>query len=191
MVHAPRLSALCCGLLAFCSVFALKARADSFTQSGVFTDDNQVLQIPFSSTTTQNYTFSTTSYASGGFDPVLTLFTSAGTILPGNANSAGGADAFLTDVLGPGSYILTLTEFPNFSNGTITGATGFTTGAAPSASFIDLVTGNPTTANYTVNYTSSAVSSVTPEPPTALLLLLPLGGVVVLNRRRLQASASL
>lgn len=192
MVHARRLSALC-GLLALCSAITLKASADTFTQSGTIATDNTVVQIPFATATVQTYEFTTTSYATGGFDPVLSLFNADGTLFtgymnnPANSASNGGSDADLIDVLGPGSYILALTEFPNYSSGTLS---SFATGPATSL-FIDQVTGLQTTNAYTVNYSSAgATSAVTPEPPSALLVLLPLGGFVFLNRRKLlQATA--
>ena len=205
MVHARPFSALC-GLLALCSGLTLRANADTFTQTGTFMNDNQIVEIPVTTATTQTYNFYTTSYSggmnadgtttmAGGFDPVLSLFNADGTLFNGNAVSNGGSDADLTDVLGPGSYTLVLTEFPSFSNdGTIQ---GFTTDVAsfvassctagPVGPFTDAVTCTPRNGSYAVNYTSS----VTPEPPSALLLSLPLAGVVLLNRRRLASLASL
>lgn len=206
MVHVRPLSALC-GLLALCSVGTLRAKADNATLSGVFTNDNQVLAIPITTTTTQSYDFYTTSYSggvnadgttttAGGFDPILSLFDSNGNIVPGGGASSGGADANLEDVLGPGMYTLTLTEFGNSSNDNT--INGFTTDVpsfvasvctnGPSAAFTDAYDCTTRNGNYTVNYTSS---SVTPEPPSALLVLLPLAGVVLLNRRRLASLASL
>lgn len=195
MVRIPRLS-LVCGFLALCSAFTCQANADTFTQSGTFTSDGQVAGFSFTTTTTQSYNFYTTSYAgganadgtatmAGGFDPVLSLFNSDGTLFngEGTAVSNGGSDANISDILTPGSYILALSEFPNFSNdGTLSGYGVFTT-----SDFVDLVDGQQLNGNYTVNYTSS----VTPEPPSALLMLLPLAGVVVLNRRKFFAGASL
>lgn len=194
MVRIPRLS-LVCGLLALCSAFTLRANADVFTQSGTFTSDGEVAGFSFSTTQTQVYNFYTTSYsggtnadgsmtAAGGFDPVLSLFNSDGSLFTGEgtAVSNGGSDAYITDILTPGSYILALSEFPNFSNdGTLTGYGAFTT-----SNFVDLVTGNQLNGNYTVNYTSS----VTPEPSSALLVLLPLAGAVVLSRRKFAPNAS-
>ncbi len=200
MVHARALSAFC-GLVALCSVFTLRANADNFTQTGTFSTDNQIVEISFTTATTQTYNFYTTSYSggvnadgtstpAGGFDPVLSLFNSDGTIFSGVATSNGGSDANFSDVLDPGSYILALTEFPSFSNdGTLQ---GFTTDVpslvassctmGPTGPFTDAVDCSQRNGNYAVNYTSS---SVTPEPPSALLLFLPLAGVVYLNRRRL------
>ena len=190
MVHARRLSAFC-GLLALCSVATSGAKASTFT--GSLANDNSVVKIDFSTASAQNYTFDTTSYATGGFDPILTLFTSAGTFVP-NGVSGGGADADFTETLTPGSYILALTEFPNFDNtNTITGfnpnnAAAIASICGASSPFEDAETcglvpaaESQRTGNYAVDITSS---SVTPEPPSALLLLLPLAGAVVLNRRK-------
>ena len=108
MVRTRRLSAFC-GLLALCSVVTIGAKASTFT--GTLANDNSVVQIDFSTATTQNYTFDTTSYANGGFDPVLTLFTSAGTFVP-NGVSGGGMDADFSETLTSGSYILALNGVP-------------------------------------------------------------------------------
>lgn len=190
-------------LSALALLSASRASAVTITQSGTLGSDNQIVQLGFSTASTQNFTFFTTSYsgglnadgtttAAGGFDPVLSLFNSNGTIYAGNSSTAGGADAFLTDVLGPGSYILVLSEFPNYSSGTIGSFAGIGTivsdACGTSSAFTDAVTCSQRTGNYSVNVSSSAV---TPEPPSALLLLLPLGGVVYLNRRKLAASATL
>ncbi len=211
MVHARRLSALC-GLVALCSFGTLGAKAVTFTQSGVLSSDNSIVEIDFSTASTQAYTFFTTSYmggtnadgtttSAGGFDPVLTLFTAAGTFVP-NGVGGGGMDADFTDTLSAGSYILALTEFPNFTNTDLSGFNPDNAAAiaadCPTAhpTFEDAVTCGSVPAaesalngNYTVNYTSGAVTATTPEPPSALLLLLPLAGVVALNRRKLASAA--
>lgn len=217
MSRALRLSALC-GLICLCSAFTLRAHADSFTQSGVLASDNDVVTFDFSTATVQNYTFSTTSYAggtnadgtttpAGGFDPVLTLFTSGGTFVPngvgGGSNSCTGVntdsatglceDAYFTETLNPGSYVLALTEFPNYSSNTLSdfnpdNAFIISASCGTSNSFEDANSCTPRDGDYTVNYTSSAV---TPEPPSALLCLLPMAGLVVLSRRRSPATASL
>ncbi len=211
MVRIPRLS-LVCGLLALCSAFTLRANADIFTQTNSFTTDSQVAGFSFSTTSTQDYNFYTTSYsggtnadgtttAAGGFDPVLSLFNADGTLYNGMGPvvSNGGSDAMLTQELGPGAYILALSEFPNFSDGTLGGymsagdLAAFLQGSCgTSAAFTDAVDCSQRTGAYTVNYTSTAIpAAVTPEPPSALLLFLPLAGIVVLNRRKFFADASL
>ncbi len=222
MVHARPLSALC-GLLALCLFVVPRANADTVTKSGMLSNDNSVVDFSISTTTTQTYTFFTTSYAggtnadgtttmAGGFDPVLTLFTAPapGTFVPnavgGGSNSCTGVnadpgtgsceDAFFTRTLAPGNYILALSEFPNYSNGTLNdfnpdNASAIAGSCSTSTPFVDANTCSQRTADYTVNYTSAAVSTVTPEPPSALLVFLPLAGIVVLNRRRLASLASL
>ena len=214
MVHARPLSAFC-GLLALCSVLVPRASADSLTQSGTFTADNNVVLIPFTASSTQNDTFYTTSYAggmnadgsttaAGGFDPVLTLYTGAGSFLAEgggasvctgvtNADASTGLcnDAFFTDTLDPGSYLLAVTEFPNYALGDL--SAGFFLDTDPTA--ISDACGSTTpflesdvapcvarTGAYTANVSASAV---TPEPATWLLLAAPLAGIVCLNRRKL------
>lgn len=168
------------------------AHADTFSTSGTFTTDDQVYEYDFSSTTAQNYSFTTTSYASGGFVPVLTLFSGAGDPIDTSTEGPGPTtDASLMDTLNPGSYILTLTEFPNtavgtFSQGflfagdpTITGDTC----SMPGTSFVDTTTTAcmQRTGNYALDVTST--SSPTPEP-SSWLLVLPGAAVLALSSRR-------
>lgn len=181
----PHIAACAIGLASFSF-----AHADSFSASGTFTTDDQVYEYDFSSTTAQNYSFTTTSYASGGFVPLLTLFSGAGDFLAASSEGPGPTtDASLMDTLSPGNYILTLTEFPNVANGnyadgflfagdpTITGDSC----SMPGTSFVDDTSTACTqrTGNYALNVTSSP----TPEP-SSWLLVLPGAAILALSSRR-------
>ena len=184
---------------------AYAAHATTITQSGSFTADNSVYSLPFTTTSTQSYSFLTTSYASGGFVPVLTLFSSTGAVIGFDGadgmckagmtpSSSTGIcdDAFLQETLAAGSYILDLTEFPNVANGNL--SAGFLFGSDPTATgdvcgvsggkFLesDLATCVQRTSNYSLTITNSAVGPV-PEP-SSLLLMLPVGAVLALASRR-------
>ena len=183
------------------------ALADTLTQSGSFAADNSVHTYNFTTTGTQNYTFETTSYASGGFVPVLTLFNSAGTVVGFDGadgmcsagmmpSSSTGIcdDALLKTMLGAGSYTLDLTEFPNVAVGTL--SDGFLFASDPTATgdvcgvsggmFLqsDLATCVQRTSNYSLTITSAAAAP-TPEPSSFLLLLLPTAGLLAYSSRRL------
>lgn len=201
MVRFSRLSCFC-GLLALC--FALKASATTY--QGNFAADNSTFRLQFNLTGPTTLTANTTSFANGGFDPILTLFNDATGLAiasDGSGPEAGIRDASLSSMLGTGTYDLYLTEFPNAISPSGSLADGFLFASDPTATgdvcgvaggmFLDASTSTCTqrTSAYSLSVTTSAVSAVTPEPPSALLVLLPLAGVVVLNRRRFSTAESL
>lgn len=153
------------------------ARADSFSVTGSFLADDSTYSYSFSPTITQSYTFSTSSYASGGIVPVLTLF-NVTTGAPVDNAGTGVSDVSLTDTLGAGSYRLFLTEFPNVANGNL--SAGFLFAGQPTITgdlcgvsggkFYDSITCSQRSSAYALTVTSS---SVTPEPPSWLLVLPP------------------
>lgn len=190
-------------LLSF--AFGREASAQSTTDSGTFAADNSVFQLPFTVTGTQNYTFETTSYASGGFVPVLTLFSSTGAPVgfDGGDGMCNGSetpssltgmcdDAFLQETLTPGQYTLDLTEFPNVAVGNL--SDGFLFASDPTATgdvcgvsggmFLesDVSPCVQLTDNYSLTV-SNVSASATPEP-SSLLLMLPVAFVVAFASRR-------
>lgn len=183
-------SSLHCSLL-FLLVLAFsilpQARADSFPVSGSFTADNDTYSYSFSPTSTQIFSFSTSSYAMGGFVPVLTLF-NVTTGAPIDNAGTGTSDVFLTDTLGPGSYELFLTEFPNVANGNL--VDGFLFAGSPTitgdlcgvggGTFYDSTTCTQRTSSYALTASSSAV---TPEPPSLWLVLAPAMLLFAFSRR--------
>ncbi len=170
-----------------------QAHASTTTLSGTFTADNTVISDPLTLTSAQNYTFTTTSFASGGIVPVLTLFnTVTGNVVDFSGSNTGFSDVALTDTLSAGNYVLDLTEFPNVAIGNL--AAGFLFASNPSITgsdcgvpggmFYNDITCAQTTANYSVTVTNAATNAaaVTPEPSTLLLVLPP--ALALLGRRR-------
>lgn len=193
------------GLLLLTVALARDANASSTTYSGTFAADDSVFQLPINVTGTQDYTFETTSYASGGFVPVLTLFSSTGAPVGFDgadgmcnggetANSVTGMcdDAFLQETLTTGSYTLDLTEFPNVAIGSM--SDGFLFAGDPTATgdvcgvsggmFLqaDVAPCVQLTDNYSLTV-SNVNASATPEPST-LLLMLPVAGFLAFASRR-------
>lgn len=188
----PRAAALSLGL-ALAAVTPL-AHADSFAQTGTFAGDDSVYTLNINNTGFQTYSFMTSSYAAGGFVPVLTLFNSNGQIL--DNNGSGSSEAMLTDTLSAGSYFLTLSEFPNFvANGSNVDPNNIAAGYqfygdptitgelynGQSISFIDDITGQQRTSSYAL--TGSSVAA-TPEPASWLLVLPPAAVLAYMSRRR-------
>lgn len=207
----------------FALIFALclavgTADAAPITLTGTFSADNSLFDYNFTNSSTQTYNFFTTSYgggtnangtttAAGGFVPVLTLFSSTGSVLGfggGDATCHGSAsadpktglceDANFSETLAPGAYQLYLSEFPNvpvgnLSDGFLAGTDTHFTGAncgSPDGMFLqaDVAPCVQRTANYSVNVTSASTSPV-PEPSTWLLTA-PFAALAAFfgNRRR-------
>ena len=192
------------------------AHADTATYAGTFLTDDQVNLYSVTSTSTANYSFFTTSYAggnnldgtrtpSGGFVPVLTLFDGTGAPIGSDGGSGmcrGSAvadgttglcnDALLQETLGPGSYTLALSEFPNVAVGNLGTPflfAGQTTGSfcGGSGTFLetDLAPCVQRDASYAVDVTTGALPAPIPEPPTWILVLPAAAGLVVLGKRQL------
>ena len=176
--------ALC--LLGFAPL--VQAHATPFSTTGNFIADDSVYSYDFTLTGTENITAFTTSYATGGFDPALTLFSDAS----GNVvayDDPADSDATLAATLAAGSYVLDLSEFPNVAVGTL--SQGFLFAGDPTVTgsncgvsggmFLDPITCAQLTSNYAL--TVNAVSA-TPEPSTWLLVLPGAVGVYYASRRR-------
>jgi len=104
---------------------------------GAFTRDNDVLQIDFTIDTERDVTFFTSSWADGGFDPLLSLWNGAGEhqgewddaaewnavnpfasweeLSKGVSYEFGASDVYYVHHLSAGSYSVTITQFENSS----------------------------------------------------------------------------
>lgn len=122
------------GLVTACVAAAASAHAATINFSGDLSNDDQVAYYFLNVTGSSAVTLETTSYATGGFPTVISLFSPTGGFLatsgatgastcsgPGQTAVApvGGAspvcgDAYLTDTLTTGTYLAALSEFPNF-----------------------------------------------------------------------------
>lgn len=114
------------------------AAAADFSYTGNLSDPNQVLLFDFNVGSASQVTLRTYSYAGGtnaagavitrgGFDPILALFNSSGVLI--DENDDGGSnvptdpltgnnyDTFLTALLAPGSYTVSVQAFSNFAVG--------------------------------------------------------------------------
>lgn len=174
------------------------------TFTGSFTSDDQLFQTAWTTQTPTTFTAYTTSYASGGFVPVISLFNQAtGDYLSfngGDASCSAGRmkdagtglcdDAYLSRLLPAGSYWVVLSQFYNLPNGNYsdgfsqTGTGNFTAAACNATGSFWQVDANPCvqrTGNYAL--TLNAATPV-PEPATGYLLLGALAGTVTLYRKK-------
>ncbi len=203
----PTISLVSLPLLALCLGAHQKALASTYTTSGTFTTDNQVLLYDFSSTATEDFNFYTTSYAggtnlngttswAGGFVPVLTLFSASGNPLgyAGGSGMCSGSekadattglcnDASLQETLKQGSYVLAMTEFPNvaintLSDGFLFASDPHATGTACGKSGGAFLESDVAPCVQRDGNYSLNVSSSSPVPePPTWALMLPLAGV--------------
>lgn len=170
------------------------------TITGTLPDQNTVLEEAFTLTSTSDVMAYTTSYASGGFQPNLTLYGPNGVEIASAAPGGPGAtstpalDVTLSEMgLGAGTYTWALSDASVGQSLTATSlADGFV--ASPNSGFID-VNGNTRNGNYAIDLSvvSSAgtgAGSATPEPATAWLVLLPALAVGSLYGRKHLAAAS-
>ncbi|QWF71814.1 DVUA0089 family protein [Methylomonas paludis] len=116
-------------LLGSCLVLPTSAFCADFDFNGNFGHDNDVREFSFSLGAAANLTLFTSSWVSGRFDPILTLWDSAGNQLfeqddggltgtalsNGTVYQYGEFDNFLVVNLAAGNYVATLTQYDNFS----------------------------------------------------------------------------
>jgi hypothetical protein len=180
--------------------------AAGFSFTGSFSSDDGVFSVPFGLISSQSVTLRTWSYAggtnaagasipAGGFDPIVSVFNSAGHIVGISDDGIGVAtdpvsgaahDSLLTLVLGAGNYLAVLTQYDNFPNGDFladglseAGQGSFTAAFGCGAPrFCD--EGFARTGNFALDILG--VNAV-PEPATLALVLAGLAGLRV-NRRR-------
>ena len=167
---------------------ALSARAADFTFSGTLAPTGVALySLNVATSPFTLVTLSTTSYASGGFDPVLSLFRGTDgllldanddvnalvplSVVPADPITGERFDSYFEFDLEPGSYTLALTYSPNYAAGP-----NLSNGFAPTGPF-DSSAGR--TGSFTVGIQNVTGAAVVPEPGTVALLAagaLPLAG---------------
>ena len=109
--------------LALLSLGTQSATAGLFNFSGNFSQDDSVQFFTFTLTSPSMVEIDTTSYALGGFIPVLSLWNSAGVYMSSQAGASSGSDVLRTVDLTyttpdpTGIYYLALTENPNIPTG--------------------------------------------------------------------------
>ena len=188
------------------------ALTQSFSFTGSFAGDDDVALFFFTLDAPSTVTAITYGYGggtqvdgstvpAGGFDPMLTLFSATGLKLaenddgigaPFDPNTGDAFDAELSAVLAAGAYVLALTQYDNVSLGDF--ADGFAEAGNPfftalygctNGQFCD-DSGNAPFDNRTSAWALDLlnVTTAVPEPATAALLGIGLGGLAAAGLRR-------
>ena len=189
----PKLS-MCAAILSF-SVLAPLSQAAVISQtysgsypgtiSGTLPSPDTALEEAFTVTALSDFTASTTSYATGGFQPNLTLYWPTGVTAQGGTQGAQpppGATAdpsngltldgyLMVPNLSPGTYTLVLGEYDLTQSDMATSlADGFQLANGPHTGFTD-INGDTRTGDYSVTLNLTPVSATaTPEPATFWLM---------------------
>lgn len=192
-----------------CMLFAGMAGATPLTYQGTFSADDEHVSMPINLAGSGTLTVITSSWALGGFAPVLTLFGGAGGYQQaigsamtcgagsGNPDAATGFcwDAALTTSLQAGNYLLVLTQDDNLANGD-TLADGFLHDGTPdytSLNYLGVSNGplciNVDASQRSCNYAMTVdvaldQGSTVPEPGS--LVLFGLAGLGLLHARRVR-----
>jgi hypothetical protein len=185
------------GLIGLFLLGGFAAHADTVSVSGVFAQDDQVQLFFYQVPTTGFVTVSTTSYAGGGFLPVLSLFDfNTHEFLFADTGYSLNQDASLMwNSVGGEWYIVALTQYGNDANGP-TLEDGFKEQGngnytafppynpdMPGSSFL-----NPgpeqRTPDWTVQFDSAAPGLVVAPEPSTFVLFGSAAAVLIFRRRR-------
>jgi len=179
------------------------AQASTIAFSGTFTQDNGVFQLVVDVPVPSTFTAQTTSYATGGFDPILTLYAPSGAFLLSNDDRdffSGELDAFIEPLtLLAGLYTLVVTQSPNFGATTLSGGFDFDgtpsftfqicidfgacdpSAPPPCDSFVDFL-GNCRGNNFAGTFEITQVDTAVPEPGTIALVASGIAGLLMRRR---------
>jgi hypothetical protein len=167
--------------------------AGTLFYTGTFLNDDDVALIDFSVATSTKVTLFSTSYATGGFDPLLSVFDSAGNLVAVSDDedvSLGLLDFRINVFLSAGDYRFAITQATNYPQALFTGGTlseGFLFDGQPNfteqfgcanGQFCSGFDGSSRTAEWAFQ-----VQPV-PEPATLALSAACLIGIAAARRRR-------
>jgi hypothetical protein len=176
--------------------FGTQAQAGVLSFNGSFTADDNVQLLPFTESSPSLVTLQTSSYAAGGFDPIVTVFDATGLLIGQNDDGVGvppdpstgeALDALLTLSLTPGQYVVSITQFDNFAvgptlaDGFVESGLGNFTAAlfdCGAPNFCD-VTGSARTSQWALTISAQAVGVSEPSTMALFTVSLACFGTVI------------
>ena len=177
--------------LAAVALMVAATAATAETRTGHLQYHNQVIFQTITLTNTDEVSVWTDSYAVGGFDTILALWSADGSLVDLSDDTAILPEMGIRDagifrlVLGPGEYTIGLSPYSNFPNGTLGQGYWYDNDvpqALPNASC------DATCSFYRLHWTVGNTAPV-PEPSSYAMLLAGLGAVGFAARRRARRGA--
>lgn len=170
--------------------------AASYSYTGTFTGDSNISLVSFTVAEASAVSAVSTSYATGGLDPILSIFDSNGALLAFNddddslpSDSRGVTyDAYVSLDLAPGNYWVALSQYDSFFDSSLSefialsNRGNFTANWCDADSFCD-DTGSSRTGDWAYTLNIDPVAPV-PLPAAAPLALAGLGALAMLRRRK-------
>jgi hypothetical protein len=171
---------------AVAALAATGAAAASF--SGTFATDDQKAGFFFYVKAPTALTITSIGNAAGGFDPVLSLYNSAGVAIDYNDDTFGADPQLIRTNLATGRYTVFLTQYDNFGPASL--ALPFNFDGQPNfrGGFVDS-NGSQRTGFYALNITGALKAGEVPEPATWAMLIVGFGLVGAVARRRAALAA--
>ncbi len=173
---------------AIAALAATSAAAAGFT--GTFAKDNGKAGFYFVVTAPTTVTITSTGFAAGGFDPVLSLYDNTGFQIDFNDDQADGvSDSLLTGEFAKGKYTVFLTQYDNVGPASLGLPFNYDDQPDFRGGFIDS-TGSQRTGGWAIDISGAAVSGAVPEPSSWAMLVVGFGLVGAAARRRSSVAAA-
>jgi len=162
----------------------ISASAGAATFTGTFNKDNSKAAFIFKTDGTTPVSITTSGYAGGGFDPVLSLYDANGDAVDYNDDGPGlGSDAQLTGIWAAGKYKVYVTQYDNFGPASLGLPFNFDGQPHFAGDFKDFF-GNQRTGDYSVSIEGAVLSAAVPESSTWAMLIAGFGMIGGTLRRR-------
>lgn len=171
-------------LIAGVALALVATSASAVDFSGTFGNDASKASFFFTVKTPSIVTITSTGFAGGGFDPVLSLYDNTGFGIDFNDDQAEGvSDSELVTNLGAGRYTVFLTQYDNFGPASLDLPFAFDGQPNFRGGFVDF-NGSQRTGNWALSIDGAFKAGAVPEPASWAMLLAGFALVGGVMRRR-------